>query len=160
MSPLSLSVYTVFLFLSRCPGPRYLVDGNGRAHCGPHIAVSTGQTVVGEMANVGNNTWKVTAIAVGQNGGANQTSTYTGALGNVTIDAAYLTLEGMVIYSCQAYPAGGGTKFRDIVLETATGPSRGALQWTPELRHTDCGQKVTVNSPSGDAVTLVYNSTL
>ena len=25
----------------------YLVDGSGRAHCGPHIAVSTGQTVVG-----------------------------------------------------------------------------------------------------------------
>ena len=55
-------------------------------------------TSSGAMTNVGNNSWEVTATAVAQNGGANQTSKYTGALGNVTIDAAYLTLEGMVIY--------------------------------------------------------------
>ena len=138
-----------------------LVDGNGRAHCGPHVAVTTGQTVVGTMTqtSAADNSWEVSAIAVAK---TNQTSTYTTTLGaEIQINAAYLTLEGMVIYNCKAYPQGDHTEFTEIKLRssTPTGDDTELLPiiWTPEVRHSECGQHVKVESPLGSAVTLYYN---
>eukprot|EP00947_MAST-08B_sp_MAST-8B-sp1_P005757 g5757.t1 len=134
----------------------FLVDGSGRAHCGKAIKVSEGDTVVGNMTltDSATNTWSVTA-------GSSSSSTvskYTAALGSsVKINAAYLTLEGMVIYNCQSYPAGGGTEFTANVLKDGSGASV-QPRWTPMVRHSECGQGVQVGSGDG-AVMLKYDST-
>jgi len=134
----------------------YLVDGNGRAHCGPHIKVSEGDTVVGTMllSNKETNTWTVTADVASN---SLVSSSYSATLGNKTLDAAYLTLEGMVIYNCAALPPGNGTTFRSIAIADHAGHSV-ALNWVPKIRHNECAQAVMVG-PNG-SVTLHYDSTL
>jgi len=57
----------------------YLVDGNGRAHCGKRIFVEPGDEVFGKMTQVDKetNTWEVTSIRTK----TGETSKYTGILG-------------------------------------------------------------------------------
>lgn len=131
----------------------YLVDGNGRAHCGPRMKVNAGQTLVGNMTltEASTNTWTVTASVAD----TKQVSSYSASIGNATIDAAYLTLEGMVIYNCAAYPPGGGTRFFSNVLIDKSGQPLQDLEWTPEVRHSECAQAVTANDGT---VTLQYDS--
>eukprot|EP01079_Euglenida_sp_SAG-EU17-18_P003184 gene3184-3708_t len=133
----------------------YLVDGNGRAHCGKTHRVQPGDTVVGSMVASRNNSWTVTARS-----SDGTESAYTASLGTgVTIDAAYLTLEGMVIYSCQAYPPGGGMVFSNVTLHDAHGQITQPL-WTPEVRHSDCGQSVSnlCGTPASCSVKLAWES--
>jgi hypothetical protein len=134
----------------------YLVDGNGRAHCGKTFPVSVNDTVVGTMTKQsGNsNTWTVTTSG----GPNNATSTYTSSLGNKIINAAYLTLEGMVIYNCQTYPSGGGVSFTNIELKNDQGEQIKGTVWTPEIRHDECGQSVAV--VSSDQVELEWKNSL
>jgi hypothetical protein len=140
-----------------------LVDGNGRAHCGKHFQVQPNQTVVGTMRQVpgeneDDNTWQVDAIAVGEDGQGNQTSTYSASLGDKRIDAAYLTLEGMVIYNCQTYPSGGGVRFDNVQLAAGDLDGPLSLSWTSEVRHSECAQGVKVEDPSGSSVSLLWDS--
>lgn len=136
----------------------YLVDGNGRAHCGEHFQVKPNQTVVGTMAKApGSNTWTVSTTVVGV-GQENQTSTYTGSLGDKQIDAAYLTLEGMVIYNCATYPPSNGVTFKDVKLGTSSGGVAQKNSWTSMVRHSECGQQVKVESDDGKAVSLLWNA--
>lgn len=137
----------------------YLVDGNGRAHCGKHFQVKPKQTVVGTMAKApGSNTWTVSATAVGAGGQGNQTSTYTSSLGDKQIDAAYLTLEGMVIYNCATYPPSNGVTFKDVQLGTASGGVAQKIMWKSMVRHNECGQHTKVESDEGKAVSLLWNA--
>ena len=129
----------------------YLVDGNGRAHCGKSFPVVENDTIVGTMIENGNNTWTVSTSG-GKN---NVTSSYTASLGDKQLNAAYLTLEGMVIYNCQTYPTNNGVEFSKIHLETKEGSVK-SPQWKSELRHTECDQSV--NVIDGNNVELKWNS--
>lgn len=131
----------------------YLVDGNGRAHCGPAIKVKTGDEVIGQMNRSGTNTWTVVAT----HPSSTKSSTFTSDLGDKHIDAAYLTLEGMVIYGCKDYPPGGGSRFTKLSAHDASGDPI-ALAWSPEVRHSECNQSVRFGDDG--SVTLLYDSTL
>ena len=72
-------------------------------------------------------------------------SSYTASLGKKVIDAAYLTLEGMIIYNCESFPSGGGTEFSQNILQTKDGALKD-VKWTPEIRHSECSQAVDVIS--------------
>ena len=113
----------------------YLVDGNGRAHCGKRIKVYPGEEVYGGMkqTDAATNTWETVATRLK----TNETSTYSGILGDKTINAAYLTLEGMIIYACTSYPQNDGIEFTDNILTDGNGKSV-TPSWTPEIRHTEC----------------------
>lgn len=125
----------------------FLVSGSGRAHCGKKIAVKPGDLVVGTMTDKGNNVWDVVSKANGE------TSTYTATLDQgVNIDAAYATLEGMIIYNCNEFPGGGGsTKFSGNQLTTRSGKTHG--KWNSIVKHDECGQHVEID---GDDVTVFY----
>lgn len=129
----------------------YLVDGDGRAHCGPRLKVETGESVKGTIFQDQDGGWTVQAIRLK----TNETSTYTTqTLNDKVVDAAYMTLEGMIIYNCDAFPAGGGVTFRDISATSSKG-SNVDLKWQGEVRHEECNQKVNVLS-NGD-VKLEYS---
>ena len=130
----------------------YLVDGNGRAHCGKTIKVQPNDTVVGNMTqtDAASNTWAVSASANGV------VSSYTISLpASKIFDAAYVTLEGMVIYNCATYPHGGGVSFTNIGVANEKGPIANSV-WKPEIRHSECQQEVSV--ASSDQVKLIWQS--
>jgi hypothetical protein len=133
----------------------YLVDGNGRAHCGKNFQVEENETVIGTMEQTSSesNTWTVSMTAESNN----QTSTYASTLNSKVLNAAYLTLEGMIIYNCKIYPNGGGTTFDDVRLMTKDGGAVQSPTWTPEIRHSECGQAVSV--VSSEQVELKWDST-
>jgi hypothetical protein len=112
----------------------YLVDGNGRAHCGKRIYVAPGDIVFAGMVLVdkATNSWEVTSIREK----TGETSKYTGVLGaDKKIDAAYLTLEGMIIYNCQTWPANQGIEFTDNILIDGNGKNITSETWSPRIRH-------------------------
>jgi len=76
-------------------------------------------------------------------------STYSASLNDVQINAAYATIEGMIIYDCHAYPTNGGINFTQNNLVLGDG-TKAKPVWTPEIRHTECGQKVTSDTTNGD----------
>lgn len=132
----------------------YLVDGNGRAHCGRNFKVNPGDSVLGNMTqtDVATNTWLVQAQVMG-----GTTSSYSASLGvDKIMNAAYITLEGMVIYNCGAYPPGNGTTFSANSLVDGSGAHVASPLWVPMLRHQDCAQSVRT-AGNGD-VTLIYDA--
>ena len=135
----------------------YLVDGNGRAHCGSVLKVEENDTVVGTMTQASSGEWTVEAILVGE---TNRSSSYSASLGTKIIDAAYLTLEGMVIYNCATYPPGGGITFTDVGVtrKEAVGAQKrfSSSGWVPEIRHSECHQNVKVIA--NDQVELLWDS--
>lgn len=128
----------------------YYVSGAGRAYCGSLLRVNEGDVVVGQMKMSPGNKWKVSANKLGSSDVSSVDVTLS-----VQIDAAYATLEGMIIYNCEAYPGGNGTKFESNQLIDSTGATV-TPRWTPMVRHSECGQKVT--SGSGGDVTLHYDA--
>ena len=132
----------------------YLVDGNGRAHCGSRIKVNEGEQVYGGMIQTdkASNTWEVVSKTMGRK--KDSTSKYSASLGDVKINAAYATLEGMIIYDCHAWPTNDGVNFEQNKLVLGDGTTVNP-KWTPEIRHTECGQAVTSDA-NGD-VKLHYN---
>merc|ERR1711871_1323198 len=130
----------------------FLVSGSGRAHCGKRISVKEGDVLQGSMLNLGDNQWQVTSYVPS----SNEKSIYTSQLGpDVTINAAYLTLEGMIIYSCAAFP-GGQTSFYDNTLcKSSKECDHSSFGWVKYLNHTECNQDVQVDSNTGD-VTIIY----
>jgi hypothetical protein len=131
----------------------YLVNGNGRAYCGKNLGpLKTGERLSGEMKLQpgGNNTWKVLSTRMS----TGEVSTQTTSLGEAIINAAYLTLEGMVIYSCEAYPPQGKLQFSNNSLADASG-AKLTPKWVSEKRHSECKQDVSVDSDG--SVTLEWN---
>lgn len=98
----------------------YLVDGAGHAYCGSRLGpLDEGEEVVGVMTLVGadDNTWRVDSTRTK----TGEISTHSVSLGDTVIDAAYATMEGMVIYSCNAYPSSGSCTFEENVLKDRAG---------------------------------------
>lgn len=131
----------------------YLVDGNGRAHCGPRMKVSPGEKIKGRIVqNPSTGEWTVEAVRLK----TNETSSYTTkTLSDRVVDAAYMTLEGMIIYDCHAFPPGGEITFTDIQALSGMG-NQVDLKWQGVIRHNECEQKVDLLS-NGD-IRLEYDS--
>jgi hypothetical protein len=130
----------------------YYVTGAGRAYCGKRLAVKEGDTVIGKMTLVGNNAnstdWTIEASVKN----SEDISSYT-AKNIPQPDAAYLTLEGMLIYHCTDYPPNGEITFTANSI-TQKGKEAG---WTPEVRHSECGQAV--QDDQDGTLKLTWNST-
>lgn len=87
----------------------------------------------------------------------NETSAYSASLKEYLIDAAYLTIEGMVIYKCDAYPSNDGINFYNNTLKLGNG-NEVKPSWTSKVRHEECDQHVTVGQ-NGDCK-LNYDPTM
>eukprot|EP01062_Namystynia_karyoxenos_P069194 TRINITY_DN6464_c0_g1_i2.p1 TRINITY_DN6464_c0_g1~~TRINITY_DN6464_c0_g1_i2.p1 ORF type:complete len:181 (+),score=58.42 TRINITY_DN6464_c0_g1_i2:362-904(+) len=130
----------------------YGVSGAGRAYCGKRLKVAEGETVVGNMTltDPATNTWD-TVAARPQTG---EVSLYSSKLGATVIDAAYLTLEMMVCYSCKAYPQSGSVAFtRNELRDRSMQPL--PQRWVKEVRHSECGQAVDI---AASEVTLSWKT--
>ncbi|KAK3243742.1 hypothetical protein CYMTET_39531 [Cymbomonas tetramitiformis] len=135
----------------------YMVLGNGRAYCGKRLAVKPGETLEGGMVAGSSGEWTVTARRVA----SGQTSSYTANLDMPTgrkIDAAYATLEGMIIYNCKTYPSNNGTTFTNNVIKDGNGNlvNFKRTAWTPVVKHSECGQAVIRTMDGSGDVELVY----
>lgn len=133
----------------------YLVDGNGRAYCGARLGpLKEGEELVGEMTltNAADNTWRVdsTRLKTGE------VSTHSTTLNDVVLDAAYATMEGMIIYNCQSFPDSGSCTFEENKLSDRDGNAVSAT-WTKMIPKTECGQDVDV---SGDTITLRWDTSI
>lgn len=128
----------------------------GRAYCGSNVGpLSQGEELVGIMTltDASTNTWKVDSVR----SQTSETSTYSTGLGNRTLDAAYATLEAMILYNCDAFPSSGSVTFTDNALLDVDGVSSVGAQWVSEFRHTECSQTVSLPSAVGDPVTLSWD---
>jgi hypothetical protein len=136
----------------------YQVGVNGRAYCGSNIGpLKEGEDVVGTMTltDVASNTWKVDSLRVST--GAK--STHTVALGNRTMDAAYATLEGMVIYNCKAFPASGSTTFSNNTLTDKSGRVVSGPAWKKMIGHSECDQDVKLSAGAqSDDIEIKWNA--
>ena len=140
----------------------FLVDGSGRAFCGKILKVEEGEELVGNMtlqsATATQQTWEVRAARPK----TGEASTHIVQLDNKVLNAAYVTLEVMICYSCKAYPDTPQTTFSSNVLLDGAGKripvGVGPTTWTPMARHTECGQQaVPATDGSGD-VSLQYRA--
>jgi len=137
----------------------YLVDGTGRAFCGARLGpLKEGEEVVGEMTltNQTDNTWRVdsTRLSTGD------VSTHSTTLNDVVIDSAYATAEGMIIYSCGAYPESGSCTFEENQLSDRDGNTVRNPQWEKVVLHTECNQDVVLPSSDTDPIKLVWDSSV
>ena len=145
----------------------YAVSGAGRAFCGPSLGpLKPGEAVRGTMtllpprgstgAADGANMWRVDSTRLG----TGEMSTASIDMGEVVLDAAYLTLEAMIIYSCSAYPASGSVAFtNNSVLDRAMKPLPSDAPWVKRLRHTECGQDVQLSGTSvSDPVVISWST--
>ncbi len=73
---------------------------------------------------------------------------------------AFLTIETLVNYNCQLFPALPSSQvlFHSLLLRDTDGASV-PLLWQPELKHRECQQDVAVLD-GGTRVALLYNSSL
>ena len=112
--------------------------------------MKTGDVVVGTMKQVGISGDRTDWMVEARSGG--NVSSYT-AKGIPWPDAAYLTLEGMLIYGCEDYPPNG-----DIAFSANSIAQKGKdADWTPMIRHRECGQAV--KEDSDGTVHLTWKST-
>jgi len=128
----------------------FYVTGSGRAYCGRAIAVSEGDRLQGrmELAEGSQDTWVITADA-----GSKGVSSYTASLPGLVMDAAYIVLEGMVVYSCDALPR-EAVEFTANALRDAQGHAV-TPAWQPQVRHPECAPKASI---AGHDVRLEWSS--
>eukprot|EP00933_Yihiella_yeosuensis_P039012 TRINITY_DN3295_c0_g3_i3.p1 TRINITY_DN3295_c0_g3~~TRINITY_DN3295_c0_g3_i3.p1 ORF type:complete len:300 (+),score=60.13 TRINITY_DN3295_c0_g3_i3:69-968(+) len=119
----------------------FQVTGAGRAYCGSKISVKAGDEVSGVMELVGERQWKVIADA-GKKGRSTHLVT-----SDFKANAAYLTLEGMIIYNCHALPSESVT-FRNNVL-TGEGKQQIRPSWKSEIRRKECNPSANIRD-NGD----------
>lgn len=134
----------------------YQVGINGRAFCGRNVGpLREGDVLVGNMTltDAKTNTWDVTAARAS----TGEVSSHSVGLGNRTLDAAYITLEAMVIYSCAAFPASGSLAFENNSLAGIDG-STFTPAWEKKLYHTECSQDVQMPSSPSDPVRLFWDA--
>lgn len=143
----------------------FVVDGAGRAHCGETLQVNEGETLVGNMSlratSDTQQTWEVLAHRPST---GEQSSRVVSLDKSKVVDAAYVTVEVMICYSCDAYPDTAQVTFSSNVLLDSAGrrvPIGGATTWTPMARHTECGQlAVPATDGSGDVALRFRNESL
>eukprot|EP00440_Ansanella_granifera_P072570 gb/GFBE01078747.1/.p1 GENE.gb/GFBE01078747.1/~~gb/GFBE01078747.1/.p1 ORF type:complete len:305 (+),score=54.50 gb/GFBE01078747.1/:1-915(+) len=129
-SPLAGWVFTAFQ-----------VTAAGRAYCGPNVGVQEGDQLVGRMEKVSDGEWTVTADAGKRGKSVHQAKV------DFNANAAYITLEAMVVYNCKALPASAAT-FTGNKLQTASGEQL-APSWRTEVRRPECQAAADVRS-NGD----------
>jgi hypothetical protein len=119
-------------------------------------AGSAGVTVLqiqGNMTAVGGGVWNISV-----------SSSLRSASVLVTPPApvtnAFLTIETIVNYNCQLFPAPPSTQvlFSAITVLDAAGFDV-PLQWQPEIKHRECDQDVALYD-GGGRVALMYNSSI
>lgn len=115
---------------------------------------------VGKMTlnNPAANTWEVQSIR----SKSNETSSLTVTLGsNVTLDAAYITLEAMIIYSCAAFPSTPAVTVADTSLLPAKQQQHGGeekhvnsrtIPWKLIIKHTECNQSAAIDPKTNDII--------
>lgn len=136
----------------------YMVDGSGRAFCGKNLGpLRQGEEVLGvmTMTDAESNTWRVDSTRVS----SGELSTHSVSLGDVVIDAAYATMEGMIIYNCQAYPPSNNCTFTNNKLTDRSGNPVKA-NWEMMAPHTECAQQVTLPASDDDPVVLSWDASL
>jgi len=81
-----------------------------------------------------------------------QVSKYSATVGATKVNAAYITLELMIFYSCSSLPANSGVQFTNNVLwyDDKSPVTDIGANWVPKLPHTYCNQKVNINKTNGD----------
>ena len=143
----------------------FVVDGAGRAHCGETLQVDEGETLVGNMSlratSDTQQTWEVLALrpATGE-----RSSKVVALDRSKVVDAAYVTVEVMICYSCGAYPDAAEVTFSSNVLldgagkRVPIGDAAAAAQWTPMARHTECGQRAVPASDGCGDVALRFRN--
>mmetsp|Transcript_38841 Transcript_38841/g.101589 ORF Transcript_38841/g.101589 Transcript_38841/m.101589 type:complete len:276 (-) Transcript_38841:237-1064(-) len=124
----------------------FYVTGSGRAYCGKVIEVEEGDTLQGRMTKSGDS-WTIEADA-----GAKGVSSHT-VSGGLAVTAAYITIEGMVIYNCKALPK-DDLVFSANVLSDIQGKAL-EPKWQTEIRHGECKPAVSVQ---GDDVTVSWGA--
>jgi len=130
----------------------FLVTNSGRAYCGARLSVQEGEPLRGVMRlGEDGQTWTVESTRLSNN----QTSTYTARLGDFKADTAYLTLETMINYSCEAFPASGSVTFSKNLLADTAGQSV-RPEWVEKILHTECRQRVHVDA--GGDVTIAWDA--
>ena len=60
---------------------------------------------------------------------------------------------------CDAFPAGGGIEFENVLLGTREGGIAAENAWTSEVRHGGCSQSTKV-APGGKSVSLLWKSSV
>jgi len=128
----------------------FYVTQAGRAYCGRRLQVEEGEVLRGVMRLQGT-TWTVESVRLKNN----ETSSYSVDLGGKVADAAYLTLESMINYGCNNFPASGSVTFSSNVLKDVHGNTV-TPSWTRMLRHTECNERVEVSD--GGSVTLSWDT--
>lgn len=126
----------------------FQVTAAGRAYCGPSVSVEEGDHLQGRMELIDKSKWRITADA-GSKGRSEHVVT-----ADFKATAAYLTLEGMVIYSCSALPSSESISFTDNSLTDSAGRAL-TPQWHTEIRHAECKPSV---EPNGNAVKFIWNT--
>jgi hypothetical protein len=114
----------------------YMVTGAGRAYCGKKLGpLKEGERLGAKMSLVdkASGKWLVESTRF-KTGHVSSTSTL---LPNVTLDAAYLTLEGMVIYGCDAFPQSNNIEFSNNVLLDTEGRVV-KPKWNKIINHGEC----------------------
>jgi len=127
----------------------YMVSGAGRAYCGTKLSMEEGDELTAVMNMTADKQWDIKAVR-NKDGAISKYSTTLG----VDVDAAYLTVEAMILYKCSAYPPGNGTLFTQNILKDKAG-RKVTPSWTPEVRHSECNQQVKIQ---GSDVVLQYDA--
>lgn len=146
---------------SGCGGGNYwsaaafYVSASGRAYCGKTFKVSAGDELYGSMGrNDADGTWTVTM----QDRTGNQTSVYTtkDSLDGTKPTFACITMEGIVVYNCRAYPASDETRFFENVLLGEGGQAITPV-WEGVAKYVECDQNVRIESDGTGDVTIIHD---
>mmetsp|Transcript_101279 Transcript_101279/g.285537 ORF Transcript_101279/g.285537 Transcript_101279/m.285537 type:complete len:322 (+) Transcript_101279:74-1039(+) len=124
----------------------------GRAYCGSRLPVEEGERLRGVMRlGQDNRTWTVESTRLV----SNETSTYSVDLQGATADTAYLTLETMINYGCEAFPPSDSLAFSGNALADEAGEKVSPV-WQRKVDHTECSQGVSIGSDG--SVTITWDS--
>lgn len=97
--------------------------------------------------------WNITVLTP-------QHSSFMLATPPAPVTNAFLTIETIVNYNCQLFPAPPSTQvlFESVTLQDISGGDV-ALLWQPEVKHRECQQNVAIYD-GGKEVALMYNSSI
>jgi hypothetical protein len=134
----------------------FVVSDAGRAHCGSMYAVKTGDVIRGNMTRLDTGDWVTTAEVLSAN--PVKVSSITSKPKGL-LRFACLTMEGIRIYSCGAFPNDGKLDFYDVEVRDREGQKLGVESlWQSTVTHAECGQSVAINRESG-VVSISYSNT-
>ncbi len=119
----------------------------------PRSAAVTPSQIQGNMTAVGGGVWNISVHSALQSASLEVSPP-------APVTNAFLTIETIVNYNCQLFPAPPSTQllFSAVTLRDDAGRDV-PLHWQPEVKHHECDQDVAVLD-GGRQVALMYNSSL